>query len=109
VRQLVAVWMSHAYALSVFRRVSIKTLKEQTFLVDCDAKSTVLEVKHRVAEQDSQWDVHRQRYLSCQPIALLVGKEKRLLVAWRLCVTCLIFPRASIECLVPIRCHILEG
>ena len=43
------------------RRVFVKTLKECTFVVDCDAASTVVELKHKVAEQDAQWDVQRQR------------------------------------------------
>jgi hypothetical protein len=47
--------------VSLFRRVFVKTLKDVTFAVDCDETSTVLEVKHRVAEQDAQWDVLRQR------------------------------------------------
>ena len=47
--------------VSPFRRVFVKTLKDVTFAVDCDETSTVLEVKHRVAEQDAQWDVLRQR------------------------------------------------
>ena len=45
----------------IFRRVLVKTLKECTFTIDCDATSTVLEMKHKVAEQDAQWHVQRQR------------------------------------------------
>jgi hypothetical protein len=48
----------------------VKTLKECTFVVDCDATSTVLEVKHRVAEQDAQWEVQRQR---CPATSLFLG------------------------------------
>jgi hypothetical protein len=47
------------------RRVFVKTLKDVTFIVDCDASSTVVELKHRVAEQDASWDVQRQR---CPPV-----------------------------------------
>jgi hypothetical protein len=48
------------------RRVFVKTLKDVTFIVDCDASSTVVELKHRVAEQDASWDVQRQRCPSAQ-------------------------------------------
>merc|ERR1712216_161861 len=44
-------------------RVLVKTLKECTFTIDCDATSTVLEMKHKVAEQDAQWHVQRQRII----------------------------------------------
>jgi len=49
-------------------RVLVKTLKECSFVVDCDASSTVIELKYKVAEQDAQWDVQRQRII-------LRGKE----------------------------------
>ena len=61
VHSLIACSRGSPLLLHHCRRVFVKTLKDVTFIVDCDASSTVVELKHRVAEQDASWDVQRQR------------------------------------------------
>ncbi|EKX46311.1 hypothetical protein GUITHDRAFT_40724, partial [Guillardia theta CCMP2712] len=44
-------------------QIHVKTLKDRFFIINADQTTTVLDVKHRVAEQDSQWEVTRQRMI----------------------------------------------
>ena len=44
-------------------QIHVKTLKDRFFIINADQTTTVLDVKQRVAEQDSQWEVTRQRMI----------------------------------------------
>ncbi|KAJ1470585.1 hypothetical protein T484DRAFT_1847312 [Baffinella frigidus] len=44
-------------------QIMVKTLKDRLFLVTASPATTVLDVKHRVAEEDPTWEVARQRII----------------------------------------------
>eukprot|EP00960_Hanusia_phi_P033328 750407-Hanusia_phi.AAC.1 len=44
-------------------QIHVKTLKDRFFIINADQTTTVLDVKQRVAEQDPQWEVARQRMI----------------------------------------------